>query len=180
MKVNTKLYTSYRLKSLPEYLIYNDAKKDTYNLFSTKTKKIMGSMQAYPEFILDRRTYYPNEIGYNSLYIANITSFVKGCGVGTALINLAKKESIRRNCEGRIHLVARNITGEPDNIPIIFYRKLHFNSQYSCLMKNIDAFLKGEKALSTQSTKSIPMYMPVDYYCKKFNYFCNKKTQAIS
>lgn len=175
MKVNTEIFAASRLKKLPEYLIYNDTKKDTYTLFSTKTKKVLGSMQAYPEFIFDRRTYYPNEIGYNSLYIASIISFIKGCGVGTALINLAKKESIRRNCEGKIHLVARNITGEPDNIPIIFYRKLHFNSQYIYLMKNIDTFLKREKELSTQAMKSTPMYMPVDYYCKKFNCFCNKK-----
>lgn len=176
MRINTGHFITRKVKTLPEYLIYHNRKKDSYTLFSTKTGDILGKMQAYPDFIFDDRTYYPKERGYTSFFISNITAYTKRKGVGTALINLAKRESIRRNCEGKIHLIAKNITKDADNLPILFYRKLNFSSQYRGLMENIDAFLKGEKELSPIANKSIPMFMQVDYYCNKFNRFCRKRS----
>jgi len=162
IKPHTRYIAGQPRRDLPKYLIYHNPKDYSYKLFSTKNGELLGDMDAYPEFVFDDRNYYPKERGYTSFFISHLKAFKKKQGVGRAFIDLAKIESIRRNCEGKIHLLAKNITGDPDNIPIIFYRKLGFDSQYRGLIRNIDEFLKGNTKLSKMVDRSIPMYMPAD------------------
>ena len=161
-------------KTLPKYLIYFDRKKDNYTLLSSSSGQILGKMNARPEYIFDKHTYYPNLRGYSSLYIGSLKSEIRRHGIGRTLINFAKLESVRRGCEGRIHLIAKNVTKEQDNPPIVAYRKMGFDSQYRWAIANADRYIKTGIEQSTMSNTSIPMYLPVKNYCAKFNKYCTK------
>ena len=172
MSINNIL--TIRPRKIPEYLIYKNRKRDIYRLFSTKTGEYLGEMCARAEYVDDKRTYYPNEIGYFSYFISSLRAKVKRQGIGKTLINLARHESIRQGFKGKVHLIAKNITYEKDNMPVIAYRKMGFNSQYKWAIANADKYIKTGDPKYNIPNISIPMYLENTYYCLKYRKFCKK------
>lgn len=162
------------LKNLPEHLIYFNRKKSNYTLFSTNTGEILGKMSARPEYIYDDQIYYPKLSRYSSLYISSLKAVKRRQGIGRELINLARHESIRRGCEGRVHLIADNVTQEPDNLPYVAYRKMGFESQEQWAITAIDRHIQTGETLPSLLKRGLAMFLPVKNYCAKYNKFCKK------
>ena len=173
MHVKSILQT-YTVKNLPEHLIYFNRKKSNYTMFSTHTGEILGKMSVQPEYIYSNNIYYPNIKCYSSLYIKSLKAEKRRSGIGQELINLARRESIRRGCEGRVHLIAKNVTREADNLPYVAYRKMGFDSQQKWEITSIDRYIKTGETLPLLLKRGLAMFLPVKNYCEKFNKFCKK------
>ena len=99
----------------------------------------------------------PNMDVYESFYVAKLEANELRKGTGRKLIHLAKCESRRLNCEGRVHLDAVN----QDNPPFYFYRRMGFDSQDKHKIEIIDKLLEKNKPFPEQYKKwCIPMYFP--------------------
>lgn len=146
---------------LSNYYAYeNDG---TYKICDRALNRV-GDMVAFPERIKEHATYYPDSKNYASLYVANL--FVakehRGKGVGKALMNIAKSESQRRNCNGRVHLIAEH-TDLSQPPPHIFYRKNGLASQDWVKIDKIDTMIDyGTTLTKNQRFPSIPMYLKLD------------------
>lgn len=147
-------------KKFPEYICYRHPKKDIYHLANNKGE-LVGRMRAYPEYIPDNDTYYPNASKYFSLYIQRL--FIKpefrDKKAGTAMLNIAAKDSFRRSCHGKVHLIAGAIEnlGKP---PQKFYRRFGFDSQYKSHIKYIDEAIKNNTPLPKNIKWETPMFLP--------------------
>lgn len=161
-------------KTLPKHLIYFNRKLSNYTMFSTENGEILGKMSARPEYIYSDKIYYPNEQGYSSLYINSLKANKRRQGIGREFIELARRESVRRGCEGRVHLIADNVTGESDNLPYVAYRKMGFDSQQKWAIASIDRYIKTGDTMPKLLQKGLAMYLPVKNYCAKFNKLCEK------
>lgn len=161
-------------KNLPKHLIYFNRKLSHYTMFSTETGKVVGKMCARPEYIYGDKIYYPNMHGYSSLYIHSLKANIRKQGIGREFIKLAQRESVRRGCEGRVHLIADNVTGESDNLPYVAYRKMGFDSQQKWAIASIDRYIKTGDSMPKLLQKRLAMYLPVKNYCAKFNKLCEK------
>jgi hypothetical protein len=123
----------------------------------------VGRMKAGPEYIDNMsRPFSPNADTYKSFYIYNLKVLpeYQKHGAGTALINIAKKESVRELCSGNLHLISHN-TRTPINMPHLFYRKNGFscNKYHKSSQDYFDKCIeKGEPITKSCFTK-IPMYI---------------------
>ena len=131
-------------------------------MFYAKSGKILGEMVARPETIRDPFFHFsPNARQYDSFYIQRLRAYERNKGVGTAFINLAKKESLRNFCSGNIHLIARNCLDVKDN-PFIFYRKMgfSFNKYHQKTQEYVDECIKrGIPAEIKNCGYELPMYI---------------------
>jgi GNAT superfamily N-acetyltransferase len=135
-----------------------------YRLYDRETKKIVGMMKAGPEYIDNTcRPFSPNAESYKSFYIyrLQISPEARKQGAGRALINIAKKESVRQFCSGNVHLISQNPIN-PAETPHLFYRKQGFLcSQYHKSSQDyFDKCIKEGKPVDIKvcGTK-IPMYI---------------------
>ena len=144
------------LKKVPEYICYRHPKKDLYVMVN-KEGKLVGRMNAHPNYVEDK-SYYPGESDYYSFYISRlyIDKEFRNKGAGTAFLNIAAKESYRRNCDGKVHLIAKAIMGEKR--PHKLYRRYGFDSQKKDHIKLIDQAI--EDKTDVQQLYYTPMYLP--------------------
>ncbi len=159
-------------KSPPVSKYYALKKGTTYFLADTKGHYV-GNMGAVPERIRENQTYYPDSKNYASLYITNlfINKKYRQKGAGSAFINIAVTESARRNCGGRVHLIAVH-DDKTQLPPHIFYRKAGFDSQDWVIMDKINNFIEEGIKLPGKSLDAIPMYLPLDKVKEKLCKIC--------
>lgn len=129
--------------------------------YDTKLKKFnfkqLGRMKGYPYLVRDCEEYYPDKDIYYSFYIAKVKANEFRKGIGKKLIQLAKCESYRYDCNGKIHLDAVN-EARP---PFYFYRALGFDSQDKLKINIIDQYRKLNQPLPDKYKKwCISMYLP--------------------
>ena len=141
---------------LSKYYVYKNGNK--YQMCD-RNGNYVGNMVAHPERIFDKFTYYPKIKNYASLYIANlfINKNFRSKGAGKAFLNIAKRESYRRNCDGRVHLIAEHADlRQPP--PHIFYRKQGFSTQFLSTLEKIDKIIKYGVKQINEEFQNIPMY----------------------
>lgn len=114
------------LKELPEKLIYRNGK--TFTMYSTKTGKKLGTMEAYITSWPPSKYYYPKiHSEYKCLYIDGLMADVPRQGVGKAFIDYAKHLSKNSEAQGRINLLAWCLD-DSKICPQIFYHKMGFTT----------------------------------------------------
>jgi len=135
-----------------------------YRIIDSQTGKTAGQMKAYPEVVRDSYyTFSPNATEYRSFFIDRlfVEKEYRRMGIGTMLINIAKKESIRSLCSGNIHLISKNLASVCD-VPHKFYRKLGFQcNKYSKTIQDyLDRCIKEDKQPDIKKTGiSLPMFI---------------------
>lgn len=130
-----------------------------YKMFDKKGI-LIGTMQALPMRV-DYSGFYPDMYtSYYSFYIRSLKAIKRYIGVGKSFIKIAKKESYRNNCDGKVHLVAANINDIKDK-PDIFYRKCGFDSSDKYHIEEIDKCIKENKPLKNLWRHTL-MYLPID------------------
>jgi len=156
--ITMSLLVQKQLKKVPDYLCYRNSKSSVYVL-AAKDGKIAGRMVAMPEFLSDTKTYYPDKKDCYSLYIKRlfVEKNYRSKGAGTALLNIAAKDSYRRHCSGNVHLIAQAL--EQGNHPHKFYRKYGFDSQSKYHIDLIDNAIKNNTELPP-ARWCIPMFLP--------------------
>ncbi len=120
-----------------------------YRMIDLQKGKVAGYMRAGTDVIDDNfYSYSPNAKRYYSFLIDRlyVEPEYRNQGVGTAFINIAKKESMRNFCTGNIHLTSFN-THEPTRHPHLFYRKLGFkcNKYNQLTQKYLDECIKENR-----------------------------------
>lgn len=165
------MVTSYIFKppKITRYLAYKFKPRKNfpatiYRLIDTQNGKIAGFMSAYPETIEDNyRQFSPNANRYVSFFIQRLKILpeYRRQGAGTALINIAKRESIRNLCCGNVHLISHNVEN-PGEIPHLFYRKQGFkcNKYNKKTEEQLDKWIKeGKRPEDFKCSYSMPMYI---------------------
>lgn len=114
------------LRKIPEALIYN--KDNDYIMFSTRSGKVLGRMNAYLTEWPPSKSYYPDEKQtYTCLYIDGLETFKKFQGVGKRFIEFAKSISRNSEAKGKINILAWCI--DDSNVcPQVFYHKMGFTT----------------------------------------------------
>lgn len=139
--------------------------KDTYLISRIKksnskgkyTVEQIGKMEAFPNFVC-HQGFYPNTQNYTSFYIAELKTFPQRIGTGSKLIEIAKTESFKRNCGGKIHIISYNENSPPHK----FYRKLSFDTQNKEKLQITDECIKNKKDLPPSlHRKSMHFYLPI-------------------
>ena len=147
------------LKKIPEYICYRHPKSNLY-IMADKKGCIVGRMNAHPKYVPDSDTYYPGESGYYSFYINRlfVNKEFRNKGIGKAFLNIAAKESYRRNCDGKVHLIAAILEGG-GKPPQKLYRKYGFDSRNKYHIALIDKAIKDKTDVSKMCWHT-PMYLP--------------------
>ncbi len=128
-----------------------------YSAFSTSDKRTMGYMKCKPSTIIKG-----DEV-VKSLYISDLFSLSSGEGIGTSLLDFARRISGENGCDGNIHLVASGCYA-PDRVPHLFYRKYGMNTGEKKFDNKIDHFIKaGKKATRLDFDNKLMFYPPVEY-----------------
>ena len=141
-----------------EYLCHRANKSNVYEM-SDNTGRIVGRMVAYPEFIKDSDTYYPDKKDYYSLYIKRlfVEKEFRHKGIGKYFLDIAATDSYKRNCDGNVHLIAERL--EAGNPPQKFYRKNGFDSQNKTHIDLIDKAIETNTSLPPARWIT-PMFLP--------------------
>lgn len=169
------LLASKPLKKIPERLCYYTVKNNlppnpvhdfmvlTYNMADTKTGKFLGEMTVSP-MIFDARInnkIYPEEKGFfKSLQIFHIESCERSKGVGSDFIKVAKSESKRFGCEGRVNVISSTMY-DRKNPPHIFYKKNGFISVSEIINNKLNECIIQKKKASFKRITGIDMYLPI-------------------
>ncbi len=146
------------LKTLPETLTF--CKNSHYNLFSTKDGSLLGEMIAYPITLEKNAFYYPGaKKSFNCFYIDELIANVKKHGIGRTLINIAKKESYKKGCNGRINLVATCIDDSKIS-PQTFYYKMGFTTTNKKHLQEIIRIKDNQNPQMFSNPETLtPMYL---------------------
>ncbi len=153
--------------NLTDFITYKGKSKNTgmyiYKM-ADRNGHLVGEMRAYPEVIYDQyRRFSPDIDSYHSFFIDRLFAHKKRIGVGTAFINIAKKESQRHFCLGNVHTIASSVY-DKNNPPYIFFRKQGFNfSKYNKITQQIvDDCIKNNLPINKTTQLchgDIPMYI---------------------
>ena len=180
--MNTLLFP--KLKNIPKLLIY---KKDVisnqygivsqYRMANTQTGEYAGEMYARKVTENMFSQYYPSLTPYDTFKIEYLATEDSNQGYGSAFIKIAKKESFRNGCQGRVTLDASRVF-TPKKPPHIFYRKQGFTSIYTDRIKYIDKCIKEKRQLHWTMADNLPMYLPLNTQQQKkhsyLQFFVNK------
>ena len=169
------LIASKPLKAIPKRLCYYTVKNNlppnpvhdfmvlTYNMADTKTGELLGEMIVSP-MIFDGRVnkkIYPEEKGFfKSLQIFRIMSFERGVGVGSDFIKVAKSESKRFGCDGRVNVISSPVY-DRKNPPHVFYKKNGFTSVSEIINNKLNECIIQKKKASFKNITGIHMYLPI-------------------
>ena len=173
-----------KIKKIPDLLIYSRKVQSPrfgeithFTMADTRTSEFAGTMytKKVTEDLVSQ--YYPTLSCYDSLKIEYLRTEESGLGYGRAFINLAKIQSRKEGCNGRVHLDASRVY-TPRRPPHIFYRKCGFTSIYQDRIKYIDECIRKHKQLHWSMADNLPMYLPlkkentrkVSFYSKILSY----------
>ena len=174
MKIQSILQTK-PLQKMPSRLIYktpdvypvyasvNGAKTyaHVYNMVNLETRELVAIMKAGAvTYSKKKPKIYPMKTPYKSYYVAYLESVDSGLGYGTEMINLAKIESRKQGCEGRVHLTASRVY-TPQRPPHLFYRKQGFVAVCPYINEIMDFCLSIGRQLPVEYADNIEMYLPV-------------------
>ena len=135
-----------KLSNIPKHLIYQRRKfqqleGDAVELVAFTT----GKNKAKAEMICSKRyTELIPEYKGQCVFVNYIASSKSGSGLGTALIDFAKKMSHKNGCNGYL-LLSADCSFTPSRVPHLFYRKLGFESLRPDYNKKMDKFIKKGK-----------------------------------
>ena len=147
----------------PVYASVNGAETyaHVYNMVNLETREFVATMKAGAVTYKKKKpTIYPIKTPYKSFYVSYLESVDSGLGYGTEMINLAKIESKKLGCEGRVHLTASRVYS-PQRPPHLFYRKQGFQSVSSYINDIMDFCISVGKQLPVEYADNIEMYLPV-------------------
>ena len=133
-----------------------------YKMLDTSSMQEVAKMVAKPvRYFFPFQSYYPTKKPYKSFYVEYIGTNFSGFGYGTKLINLAKKESERLGCGGRVNLLASRVY-DPKRPPHVFYKKCGFTSNNKFMNYILDKYT-GE--LQSDNIEflydNLKMYLPI-------------------
>jgi len=128
-----------------------------YKMFDLKGS-LLGTMSAIAERV-DQPDYYPANSSYYSFYIKNLEALKRNMGVGKSFIKIAQKESYNNCCDGKVHVIARNLKDIKDK-PDIFYRKCGFTSSNQYHIEKIDECIRENKPLENLWQQTL-MYLQI-------------------
>ncbi len=171
MKINCQnsILYSKPLKKFPEVLVYNQG--NHYNMSETKYGQYVGEMDtAVVLHNKSDKTYYRLGKKYKALHIVNLNIEEKGLGYGRTFLNIAKAESKRLGCGGRLTLTASRVF-DYRNPPHVFYKKYGFISNSEKMNKLLDSCIRYNQVLSWENADNLEMYLPVGDIKKKFSLF---------
>ena len=140
---------------LPKGLIYYSKENGEYRLIDMTAKKFVGKM-----FAADIDTEYDDFYKLNPgqkifhIFTLEIDELHKNKGWGSYLVDFAKKESYKRNCEGRLSLISYNY----DNPPHAFYKKQGLVTTDEKVNKELDDCIKYGVRSCTR--EALSMYLP--------------------
>lgn len=141
LKVN---YITKPYKRIPDRLIFNTKKeyplcpifnREIARVIEIRKSRILGEIITEP---VTSDIFGTQSPPVKSLSIVKLKSFVRNEGVGTDLLNFAKRLSVEKGCEGRIHLVSSDCY-DKENPPHVFYRKFGFTSHETEKLRDIDS-----------------------------------------
>ena len=135
-----------------------------YSAYLPESKKPAGYMRCRPTHVIKG-----DEV-IKSLYISDLYSSSRGCGIGTALLDFAQDLSRENGCGGNIHLVASGCYA-PEKVPHLFYRKYGMNTGDKFIDNKIDRFIKTGKKATRLDFDEVKMFYPPVKYPKKNNIF---------
>lgn len=156
-------YLIYKKENVPLQYPYSEQSRfiTAYTLIDLKNKQEVGYMYTQTKYGYENDEIYPELRKCNSLYIdmLQINENYKRQGHGSRFINLARMESKKQNCNGRVHLIAISSIN-PSSPSHIFYRKNGFTTVYSEFNNLIDEFakIKNRNGLFLESKL---MYLPI-------------------
>jgi len=150
-----------KLKKIPETLVYRGSdvinahgkRFNRFALFETRANR-KCFMRCYPEKITR-----DNQENVPSLYISNIISVPQMCGLGTKMLNFAKKISEKCGCNGYFHLTADDCY-TPHKIPHVFYWKSGMNSNCKRYNDKLEYFVWRNKDATYKDFPHLEMYYP--------------------
>lgn len=153
-----------KLKPFPDHVILKRGER--YDMFSTRGGKHLGFMIAgerkYGKIASEDYEYYPRKENYTHLYIIGLLAKVKGQGVGTKFVNLAKKLADNVRCRNRVTVLAmNNQEGSMLKASSPFFRKLGFTSSEKPGLEDVDRVIKGQKPKHGEWYCCLPMYLPL-------------------
>lgn len=133
-----------------------------YRMADIKQGAYVGQMYARPVTETIFSSYYPALHSYDSFKIEEIRiePNERRNGHGASFINIAKNESRRYNCNGRVHVNASRIF-DRENPPHIFYRKQGFTSIFKNKIRYIDECIRKHKKMSLEMADNLEMYLPL-------------------
>lgn len=141
--------------SVPKRLIYSSGGQS--HMFSTQSGEILGYIKY--KSIRDFGDKFKDNAGSKSLYVNDlfVPESCRGQGVGRALINNAKRASMKNGADGNLHLVAYNVD-HPGKPPHKFYRKLGFTTGVKEYDAIIDEAIKNNEPIPAMFTQGTDMF----------------------
>ncbi len=138
---------------------YNNLVWD-YKLYAFKDKNayLASVMTAQVRLLPPNNKYNPTSKNIKSLYISFIRSFDEGKYFGLKMLNLARIESKKLDCNGNMHLEATSLLSKTRHSPHRMYRKFGFSSTDKDKLKIIDKWVKTNKTPNWITLESTPMY----------------------
>ena len=161
------------IKNLPEELIYTFRTNATnltnwksygvnvHRMFDPKNGVYLGEMITRTVKNADCTYIYPEKTTCNALEIIELKLNKCRMGYGSKFIELAKIESRKTNCNGRIFLCASRLY-DREHPSHIFYRKKGFTSVDKKLNKIMDDCIAQGKNLDIEYADNLLMYLPVE------------------
>ena len=155
---------------IPDELIYSmpfrvnsdtSATKDVtvHKMADIKTGEYIGEMITRIRKNVDCTYIYPKKYRCDSLEILKIYLKIRRMGYGTKFIELAKHESLKSDCGGRIFLCATRLF-DREHPSHIFYRKQGFTSVCEKMNKILDDCIAKGKDLDIAHSNDLIMYLP--------------------
>lgn len=143
-----------------------EVKAFRYTMADTKTGQYAGEMIAAPmEYANTAKRFYPIKSPYRSFYIDYLKTTESGLGYGTEFIKLAKNESKKYNCNGRVHLIASRLY-DRNRPPHIFYKKCGFMSQSVVMNTYLDRCIRWMMPMDLAMADNLDMFLPIDKVVK--------------
>jgi len=171
------------LTKVPDHLIFSQTIKyssgieeEYFTAVSTKNPKEKAIMYCYPGQV------YRRDMGWvKSLYV----SYLDSCnnprkGLGTILLNAAKRYSQQLGLEGRFHVDASSLK-QYEYAPHVFYKKYGMNTGRPSIDKKLDLYIQKRKNATGLDFKILTMfYPPIQYDVKDKTPFLKRIMKAIS
>ncbi len=172
LNINNRLGIRRQFSQIPKKLIYrsdsiiaedNIIKSTEFRMYDTELGKYVGKMLCSAKKLRKHSRIYPEET--KNFYAYEIDLLLieeKRRGYGTDFIEIAKRESYRQNCGGKLFLFACP-TFDPEYPCPIFYKKKGLVSTFEKTNKVLDYCIKTNTELPQEYRTSMTMYLPITH-----------------